>query len=190
MAHKDTCFLCLLYTLTLSKRIWPGKESYVVLCFCWHFLQQCLTGWQLLLCLKEEVPSLFPRNLRTWWDESVLAALCPADAAHVRFSTPFSILLQNDLSNHIWSNKSSCLHLLSCVNCIVDAETVTGLPDAWGRVEFLFPGALTLSKASLKEVRFDCTASSAVTSVFGFGSFFWDLLLSLKSVWLELGWVN
>ena len=95
-------------------------------CFCWHFLEQYLTALQLLLCLKEQVPSFFPRNLRTWWDESVLAALCPADAAYVRFSTPFCILLQNDLLSHIWSNESNCLHLPSCMNCIVDAETVTG----------------------------------------------------------------
>ena len=96
----------------------------------WHNLAvlqpQYLTALQLLLCLKEEVSSLFLRNLRAWWDESVLAAVCPADAASVRFPRPFYILSKNDLLNHIWSNDRSCLHLLSCMNCIVDAETVTG----------------------------------------------------------------
>ena len=70
-------------------------------CVCWHFLEQYLTAFQLLHCLKEEVPSLLPQNLQTWWDESSPVTPCRVDAASAHFPTPVYILLQNDLLNHI-----------------------------------------------------------------------------------------
>ena len=102
-------------------------------CSCWHLFEQYLTALQLLHCLKKEVLSLLPQNLQTWWDESAPATPCPADAASNHFPTPVYILFQTDLLNPIWSSDRSCLHLLSCMNYTVEAETVTGyqMHKAW-----------------------------------------------------------
>ena len=56
-----------------------------------------------------------------------------------------------------WSQFSTpaILHELHCRRRNCD-----WLPYAWGHVEFLSTGTLTLSKASFKEARFDCTASN------------------------------
>ncbi len=164
----------------------------------WH-LSSCGDKW----LTKTPVFSLFSIDCRSSKDDMAwYSVLCCFSVFLVTFpwkisnSLTITALLEKESTllvsaepcrSHTWSNDRS-LHTRWT------ARTALATPKLWPvtryicRAEFRSTGALPLSKASFRDARLDCTASNAVTRVFGFGFFFWDSLHSLWGAWLEFDW--